>query len=246
VHRTRLPPCATPHMHCALRSRSSHALRGWPKTLRGWPRHGHDLPGSMNTVATRALHDPSLLTHSVKNLHHVFAERDDAGERWRYLPTSWLTGPFTGNGVVGTVVYFCDPPDPTKPEATQSRGGLCWKGNSTDKAECVLLFVCCTPLHHCTALHNNECSLVAAAARPSERFTPTCTHLDVGRFRAETPARARGGGCARCTATCALCHVHIASHWSLMCTDAPNTLTVITNVFLTQCCPVRTIARRLD
>jgi hypothetical protein len=71
VHRTRLPLCATPHMHCALRSRSSHTLCGWPKTLRGWPRHGHDLPRSMNTVATRALHAPSLLTHSVKNLHHA-------------------------------------------------------------------------------------------------------------------------------------------------------------------------------
>eukprot|EP00656_Telonema_subtile_P029587 TRINITY_DN32694_c0_g1_i3.p1 TRINITY_DN32694_c0_g1~~TRINITY_DN32694_c0_g1_i3.p1 ORF type:complete len:674 (+),score=108.60 TRINITY_DN32694_c0_g1_i3:3-2024(+) len=50
---------------------------------------------------------------------------------WDYLPTSWITGPFTGNGVVGQVMYFCDPP----PNDGGSRGGHCWHGNSTSDAE---------------------------------------------------------------------------------------------------------------
>eukprot|EP00035_Acanthoeca_spectabilis_P012802 m.232590 g.232590 ORF g.232590 m.232590 type:complete len:852 (-) comp15717_c0_seq3:218-2773(-) len=57
---------------------------------------------------------------------------DDDEGRYDYLPTSWLTGPFTGNGVIGTVLYFCDPPDKG---GAASRGGLCWKGNSSSEAE---------------------------------------------------------------------------------------------------------------
>lgn len=61
-------------------------------------------------------------------------EWDDDEGRYDYLPTSWLTGPFTGNGVIGTVLYFCDPPDKG---GAASRGGLCWKGNSSSEAEYV-------------------------------------------------------------------------------------------------------------
>jgi len=39
-------------------------------------------------------------------------------------------GPFTGNGWLGTVVYFCDPP----PNG-HGRGGFCQIGNATGKAE---------------------------------------------------------------------------------------------------------------
>lgn len=98
-------------------------------------------------VMTPCMCTHPMLTLSPHSILHVtsthmrglapHAERDDAGGRWSYLPTSWLNGPFTGNGVVGTVVYFCNPPDKDAPEATQSRGGLCWNGNATQDAEYV-------------------------------------------------------------------------------------------------------------
>ena len=57
------------------------------------------------------------------------------------LPTNWLQGPALGNGVVGDVVYFCNPA-PRQPGRTEGqasfghgRGGYCEAGNATAKAE---------------------------------------------------------------------------------------------------------------
>ena len=50
--------------------------------------------------------------------------------RWDFLPTSWITAPFLGNGFLGNVLYACDAP----PQGV-GRGGLCWAGNATRAAE---------------------------------------------------------------------------------------------------------------
>ena len=53
---------------------------------------------------------------------------------WDTLPTNWLTGPFTGNGLIGATLYFCDPPS-FSPVSGQGRGGYCQIGNATHNAE---------------------------------------------------------------------------------------------------------------
>jgi alpha-L-fucosidase 2 len=64
-----------------------------------------------------------------------------SAERSSSLPTSWLEGPALGNGLLGSVAYFCNPP-PREHNRTDGqsswqhgRGGYCEPGNATADAE---------------------------------------------------------------------------------------------------------------
>ncbi len=57
------------------------------------------------------------------------------------LPTNWLEGLALGNGLLGSIIYFCDPPPaaegttPGQDSWEHGRGGYCEPGNATANAE---------------------------------------------------------------------------------------------------------------
>jgi hypothetical protein len=64
-----------------------------------------------------------------------------SAERNNTLPTNWLEGPSLGNGLLGSVTYFCNPPpsipgeSPGQASWEHGRGAYCEPGNATTMAE---------------------------------------------------------------------------------------------------------------
>lgn len=106
-----------------------------------YPLHAVNLPTI--SIVQPNFTFPSLLARHDLLFNFSFNESTD---QWTTLPTNWLTGPFFGNGLIGTIIYFCDPPvsgTVQRKDNGTSRGGsggygrgaYCEGGNSTNVTE---------------------------------------------------------------------------------------------------------------
>lgn len=202
----------------------------------------------MNNVATRVLHDPSLLTHSVLNLHHVFVQSETT------QASGGGTSPHRGSPVrsQATVLLaqsFTSATRPTPPSPRPRSPEVVCAGREIQQTRPSACCCLCAARHyiialHCTTMNLHWSLLLPAplnALHPRARISMLgVSVLELQRLLVVVTVHA-----VRRLVHCAMLRLTIASHWSER-TDAPNTLTAITNAFPTQCCPVRTIARRLD